>query len=52
VRLLFTDIQMPGALDGMDLARAVHARWPGVLLVIVSGRIKPPLARSRTMDGS
>jgi hypothetical protein len=41
VRLLFTDIQMPGALDGMDLARAVHARWPGVLLVIASGRIKP-----------
>jgi CheY-like chemotaxis protein len=44
VRLLFTDIQMPGALDGMDLARAVHARWPGVLLVIASGRIKPPQA--------
>jgi CheY-like chemotaxis protein len=28
VRLLFTDIQMPGALSGMDLAREVHARWP------------------------
>jgi CheY-like chemotaxis protein len=41
VRLLFTDIQMPGALDGMDLARAVHARSPCVLLVIASGRIKP-----------
>jgi two-component system, response regulator PdtaR len=24
VRLLFTDIQMPGTLDGMDLAREVH----------------------------
>ena len=30
VRLLFTDIQMPGALDGMDLVREVHARWPRV----------------------
>jgi CheY-like chemotaxis protein len=41
VRLLFADIQMPGALDGMDLAREVHARWPRVLLVIASGRMKP-----------
>jgi CheY-like chemotaxis protein len=28
VRLLFTDIQIPVSLDGMDLARQVHARWP------------------------
>jgi len=41
VRLLFTDIQMPGRFDGMDLARQVHARWPHVLLVITSGRIRP-----------
>jgi two-component system, response regulator PdtaR len=44
VRLLFTDIQMPGALDGMDLVREVHARWPRVLLVIASGRRKPSQA--------
>ena len=41
VRLLFTDIQMPGALNGMDLAREVHARWPNVLLVITSRQRKP-----------
>jgi two-component system, response regulator PdtaR len=41
VRLLFTDIQMPGRLDGMDLARQVHARWPHVLLVITSGQKRP-----------
>jgi two-component system, response regulator PdtaR len=41
VRLLFTDIQMPGSCDGMDLARQVHARWPNILLVITSGQIKP-----------
>jgi CheY-like chemotaxis protein len=34
VRLLFSDIQMPGALNGLDLAREVRARWPNVLLVI------------------
>ena len=41
VRLLFTDIHMPGGLDGMELAREVHARWPHVLLVITSGRNRP-----------
>jgi CheY-like chemotaxis protein len=41
VRLLFTDIQMPGSCDGMDLARQVLARWPNILLVITSGQIKP-----------
>ena len=44
VRLLFTDIQMPGALDGMDLARQVHVRWPHVLLVITSGQTAPTRA--------
>ena len=42
--VLFTDIQTPGALDGMDLVREVHARWPRVLLVIASGRRKPSQA--------
>jgi CheY-like chemotaxis protein len=37
VKLLFTDVQMPGSLNGMELAREVHARWPHILLVITSG---------------
>lgn len=41
VRLLFTDIQMPGKLDGMALAREVHRRWPAILLVVTSGRMRP-----------
>jgi two-component system, response regulator PdtaR len=44
VRLLFTDIQMPGKLDGMDLARQAHARWPNVLLLITSGQERPTRA--------
>jgi CheY-like chemotaxis protein len=44
VRLLFTDIQMPGSCDGMDLARKVHALWPRILLVITSGRVRPAQA--------
>jgi CheY-like chemotaxis protein len=41
VRLLFTDINMPGALDGMELARRVHERWPHVQLVLTSGQSEP-----------
>src|SRR5271163_1441568 len=36
VRLLFTDIQMPGRIDGIELARLVHERWPHILLVMTS----------------
>jgi CheY-like chemotaxis protein len=42
VKLLFTDINMPGSMDGLDLAREVHERWPQVLLMLTSGR-RPPL---------
>jgi two-component system, response regulator PdtaR len=44
VKLLFTDVQMPGSLNGMELAREVHARWPHILLVITSGRERPTCA--------
>ena len=44
VKLLFTDVQMPGSLNGMELAQEVHARWPHVLLVITSGRERPSRA--------
>ena len=38
VRLVFTDIQMPGSMDGLGLAHAVRDRWPPVELVVTSGR--------------
>jgi CheY-like chemotaxis protein len=44
VRVLFTDVQMPGPLDGIDLARKVHEQWPRVLLLITSGNMKPAKA--------
>jgi CheY-like chemotaxis protein len=37
VRLLFTDIQMPPGVDGVELAREVHGRWPNILLLVTSG---------------
>lgn len=41
ISLLFTDIQMPGTLDGLKLAHAVHKRWPEIKIVLVSGQMKP-----------
>src|SRR3712207_270502 len=40
VDILFTDVQMPGELDGVALARIVHDRRPDVRLVIASGRTR------------
>jgi len=40
IALLFTDIQMPGSMDGLGLARAVHERWPPVKIILVSGQLK------------
>jgi two-component sensor histidine kinase/DNA-binding NarL/FixJ family response regulator len=41
ISLLFTDIQMPGSIDGLKLAHAVHDRWPSIKIILVSGRVKP-----------
>jgi two-component sensor histidine kinase/ActR/RegA family two-component response regulator len=41
ISLLFTDIQMPGSMDGLKLAHAVHDRWPAVKIILVSGQVTP-----------
>jgi CheY-like chemotaxis protein len=40
IRVVFTDIEMPGSMDGLRLARVVRERWPPVELIIVSGKGK------------
>ena len=35
--VVFTDIQMPGSMDGLKLARAVRGRWPPIKIVATSG---------------
>jgi two-component system, cell cycle sensor histidine kinase and response regulator CckA len=37
VDLLFTDIVMPGGLDGLELAHLAHERWPTLKIVLTSG---------------
>ena len=40
IALLFTDIQMPGSMDGLKLAHAVHERWPPIKIILASGQLK------------
>ena len=40
IALLFTDIQMPGSMDGLGLARTAHDRWPAIKIILVSGRVE------------
>jgi CheY-like chemotaxis protein len=37
IRLVITDIDMPGSMDGLKLAEAVRDRWPPVKIIVVSG---------------
>jgi two-component system, response regulator PdtaR len=41
IHVLFTDIQMPGAMDGLALAHHAATRWPKIALLITSGRPRP-----------
>jgi CheY-like chemotaxis protein len=38
IRVVFTDIHMPGSMDGLKLAHAVRHRWPPIKLIVTSGR--------------
>ncbi|MHB9308348.1 response regulator [Fusobacterium polymorphum] len=41
IMLLFSDVEMPGSIDGFELAREVSARWPWIDIVIASNNISP-----------
>lgn len=38
---LFTDVNMPGAIDGLELAWLVRREWPGIHVIVTSGRVRP-----------
>lgn len=60
VALLFTDVNMPGNLDGLQLATLVRERWPQVRLIVTSGggqvhpgQVRPPgrfIAKPYSLD--
>jgi two-component system, response regulator PdtaR len=41
VQLLFTDVNMPGTIDGFALARQVRDRWPHIGIMVVSAKQEP-----------
>src|ERR1700760_1153845 len=44
IHVLFTDIQMPGSMDGLALAHHTSKNWPGIALLIRSARSPPDRA--------
>ena len=51
IRVVFTDLHMPGSMDGLKLAHAVRNRWPPIELILTSGkaRIEPDDLPERSM---
>ncbi len=50
IRLVFTDVEMPGSMDGIKLSHHIRDRWPGVELIVTSG--KTPVDESRLPEGA
>ena len=44
IDLLFTDVRMPGSMDGCELARRVRLDWPSVRVIVTSGYSESLLA--------
>jgi CheY-like chemotaxis protein len=41
IRLVLTDVDMPGSMDGLKLALYVSRRWPPVRIIVISGKVVP-----------
>ena len=39
IRLVFTDVDMPGSMDGLKLAARVRDRWPPIKIIVTSGHV-------------
>jgi len=42
IAVVFTDINLPGGMNGLELAEEVERRWPEIRILIASGRVAPP----------
>ena len=40
IRIVFTDVQMPGSMDGLRLAHLISTRWPPIKIIATSGRLR------------
>jgi CheY-like chemotaxis protein len=43
VQAVVTDIEMPGSMNGIELAHEIRHRWPGIGVIVTSGRQRPGL---------
>ena len=48
IEIVFTDIDMPGSMDGLKLLALVRERWPPVRVIVTSGKKRP--TRDMLMD--
>jgi len=39
IRLVITDVDMPGTMDGVKLAHYIRNRWPPIQIIVVSGKV-------------
>ncbi len=49
IRVVFTDVHMPGSIDGLKLAHAVRNRWPPIRIIVTSGH--GPVSEQDLPDG-
>jgi CheY-like chemotaxis protein len=40
IRFIFTDVNMPGSMDGLKLAHYVRGRWPPIKIIVTSGHVR------------
>lgn len=50
IRIVLTDVEMPGSMNGIKLAHTVRERWPPTAIIVMSGGVElanelPPLTR-------
>src|ERR1700688_385837 len=50
IHVVFTDVHMPGSMDGLKLAHAVRNRWPPIKIIVTSGR--DPVTEQDLPEGS
>lgn len=50
VDILFTDVRMPGSMDGLKLANLVRLRWPSTKIIVASGHGGPEEAEAAGAD--
>lgn len=41
IDVVFTDVNMPGSMSGLQLAEIIRQRWPSIGIIVTSGMVRP-----------